>query len=60
MKIQLDLDSIPASWAIDDYSVIQDFWEDGDEWCHLEILSPQLRTWIRLKMPEAIFEDTCL
>jgi hypothetical protein len=57
MKIQLDLDAIPASWRQEQYQVLADYWEDSEEWADLLILDPILQTWIRLSMPEVIILD---
>lgn len=40
----------------DSYRIIEEFWEDSEEWAHIEITDPKWRTWITLKHPEWIIE----
>lgn len=57
MKIDINWSDIPTEWLETDYLVIADFWEDGEEWCHLQILNPLVSAWILRHHPEWIYYD---
>lgn len=63
MKIELDYNrdewqqfgrDIPE----DAYVIIEEYWEDQEEWCIIEITDEKWRTWISLKHPEWIIDAT--
>jgi hypothetical protein len=62
MKIQIDFNR--DQWCefareIPDeaYTILEDHWEDQEEWADIEILDPKWKTWISLKHPEWIVND---
>ena len=57
MKIQLDLGLIPDTWRDDQYTIIEDHWEDSEEWAVIEIHDARLETWIRLAMTDCIVDS---
>lgn len=57
MIIQLDLHLIPDAWLDDQYVIVEDHWEDGEEWAVIEILHRDVQSWIRLNMRDCIVED---
>lgn len=38
------------------YIVSEDFWEDGEEWCHIQVTDPEWQQWIRDKHPDWIVD----
>ena len=57
MIIEIDWHLVPESWQEQDYLVIEDYWEDGEEWAKLEIINPKLQTWISLAHNDWILTD---
>jgi hypothetical protein len=45
-------DTIPE----DCYEIVEDFWEDSEEWTHVRVLDEKWQTWISLKHPHWIIE----
>lgn len=42
MKIQLYWDQVPTNWLPEDYTVIEDYWDDSEEWFIARVNSPFL------------------
>ena len=38
----------------DAYRIIDEYWEDSEEWADIEIIDPKWQTWVSLKHPEWI------
>lgn len=38
------------------YEIIEEFWEDSDEWAHIRILDPKWQQWISQHHPEWIVD----
>ena len=57
MIIDIDWADLPNTWSDDVYRVVEDFWEDGSEWAHLEILDTNLQQWIRQHHSDWIIAD---
>lgn len=45
-------DNIPD----DCYKIIEEFWEDSEEWAHIEVLDSKWRSWVALKHPDWIID----
>jgi hypothetical protein len=61
MKIQVDWNdydwnTLSQGWAESDYRIIEDHWEDSDEWAQIEILNPHWQTIIALKHADWIID----
>jgi hypothetical protein len=56
MMIQLDLDLIPEAWREDQFKIIADYWEDNEMWVDIEVIDPELKTWISHTMPDCIVD----
>lgn len=49
MKIQLSWDQVPPHWRPEDYTVLEDYWEDSEEWFVARVDSPMLEQEIQLR-----------
>ena len=38
------------------FKVVNDYWEDSEEWCHIEILDREWQQWIKDKHPDWIVD----
>ena len=46
MQIEIDWNQTEFPFRDEDYRIIEDYWEDGEEWAVIEILSPELESYI--------------
>lgn len=63
MKIQIDYNrdewSEFANLIPDDaYTIVEDHWEDSEEWSIIEIQDAKWKTWVALKHPDWIVDAT--
>jgi hypothetical protein len=63
MKIEIDFNT--DSWhefargiPEDDYVILEEYWEDQDEWAIIEVTSQQWKSWIRTNHPEWILDGS--
>jgi hypothetical protein len=54
MKIQLYWDQVPTNWRPEDYTVIEDYWDDSEEWFVARVDSEFLKQEILLRYREFI------
>jgi hypothetical protein len=54
MKIQLYWDQVPTNWRPEDYTVIEDYWDDSEEWFVALVDSEFLKQEILLRYREFI------
>ncbi len=62
MKIQIDFNrddwrDFGKDIPDDSYTIIEESWEDSEEWAILEIHDKKWQTWISIKHPEWIIEE---
>lgn len=63
MMLELDLncdhwqqfvDSVPDQ----SYTVVEQYWEDSDEWCIVEITDPKWQTWAALCFSDLVVDGS--
>lgn len=59
MKIELDYnrdewEEFAREIPDDAYTIIEDYWEDQEEWAIIEVTDPKWKTWVALRHPDWI------
>ena len=61
MKIQLDFNreewyEFSKESPDESYKIIEEYWEDADEWAIIEIIDKKWQTWIYMRHPDWVVE----
>lgn len=61
MKIQLDFNrdewyEFGKEIPDDAYTIIEEYWEDTDEWAIIEVTDKKWQTWIHMRHPDWVVE----
>lgn len=61
MQIQIDFnhddwEDFGRNIPDESYKIIEEYWEDSEEWAIIEVNDPKWQTWISLKHPDWIID----